>query len=266
MIDADSLWLLTTLAELRRDASWLGGVEARLHALAESFGQSGEWLIRLALAATLGGIIGAEREMRGHAAGFRTFMLVCAGASLVMIVSISFAYGDWTEAAIYPVTDRLQVDPGRIAYGVMTGVGFLGAGTIVHQRNRVQGLTTAAGIWAVAALGLAVGFGLYIVSLGATITLLLTLLALSPIRRQFPTLQTRRLKIRLANSADQIDAVRRLVGEYCPRVSEIGFRRDRRGERATIDLRVRFVRAEQLETLRRRLMSSDGFELLEIRP
>jgi len=116
-------------------------------------------LCRLLLAALLGGLIGFERETGGKPAGMRTHALVCLGSALFMIISVSspeFASGTRT------------VDPGRIAAGVVTGVGFLGAGTILRAGGSVRGLTTAASVWTVAAIGLAVGVGYYMTAAVAT--------------------------------------------------------------------------------------------------
>ena len=111
-------------------------------------------VINLTLAFLFGGIIGFLREAEGKTAGLRTHILVCVGSALLMMLSS------------YMLTLSSLADPGRIAAGVVTGIGFLGAGTIiVTGRNRVKGLTTAAGLWATACIGLAIGIGiLYILS------------------------------------------------------------------------------------------------------
>src|SRR3954471_8155702 len=101
-----------------------------------------EHVLRLLLAATAGGLIGIERELRGRQAGFRTNLLVCLGSALVMIVSVNFAIHRW-QAQSANQGININIDPARIAYGVMTGVGFLGAGTIVQHRGSIRGLTTA---------------------------------------------------------------------------------------------------------------------------
>ena len=121
---------------------------------------------RLVLAAVLGGIVGFEREASGKPAGFRTNLLICLGAALITEVSIEVARdaslpGGWRS------------DPGRIAAQIVSGIGFLGAGTIMQTRGSVIGLTTAATMWVVAGIGIAVGAGAYAIALaGAVITLL----------------------------------------------------------------------------------------------
>ncbi len=114
-----------------------------------------EMILRLLLGALFGGIIGFERQVHGRPAGFRTHMLVCLALVLLMIVSENYYFLIETDASY------LRIDPARIAMGAITGVGFLGAGVIVKTGVTVQGLTTAASIWMVSAIGLAVGSGLY---------------------------------------------------------------------------------------------------------
>lgn len=129
-----------------------------------------EFLLRLLLAAVLGGLIGLEREYRAKEAGFRTHFLVAMGSALFMIVS---AYG-FTDA----MSDELQRwDVSRIAAQVVSGIGFIGAGTIIFRKteNVVVGLTTAAGLWVTAAIGLACGGGMYILSIGSTLMVLVGL-------------------------------------------------------------------------------------------
>lgn len=125
-----------------------------------------EIALRIFLALIMGGLIGLEREVLNRPAGFRTHILVCVGAALIMMVS---AYG-FTD-----FLGRFEMDPARIAAQVVTGVGFLGAGTIIQQRGNIQGLTTAASIWVVSGIGLAVGIGFYE---GAVFTMFFVLISL----------------------------------------------------------------------------------------
>jgi putative Mg2+ transporter-C (MgtC) family protein len=119
-------------------------------------------LVRIVLAVVLGGIIGLEREKKGRSAGLRTHILVCTGSSLIMLVSLYIF-------EIYQ--GKVAVDPSRIAAGVVTGIGFLGAGTIMASNEGVRGLTTAASIWVSSAIGLAVGCGFFSAAvIGTTVT------------------------------------------------------------------------------------------------
>lgn len=134
----------------------------------------GEILLRLVLAVVLGGVVGYERETHNRPAGFRTHILVCVGATLIMLVS---AYGFVGNLA--SIGDG--VDPSRIAAQVVTGVGFLGAGTIMRQGNIIRGLTTAASLWVVSGIGLAVGIGFYAGAIIATFMVLVSLLLMGEV-------------------------------------------------------------------------------------
>ena len=135
---------------------------------------SAELLLRLALAAALGGAIGAERELRDREAGFRTHLLVAVGAALFTLVS-AHAWTDWR----FSTPAGVVFDPTRIAAQIVTGIGFIGAGAIIRQGLSIRGLTTAATLWAVAAIGMAAGAGYYE---AAVITTALVLVSLGPLR------------------------------------------------------------------------------------
>jgi putative Mg2+ transporter-C (MgtC) family protein len=138
-----------------------------------------EIAIRLAVAAILGSIIGSERQKHEWAAGLRTHMLVCVGSALIMLVSM-FGFRDVVN---HP---GIILDPSRVAAQVVSGIGFLGAGTILFLRGEiVRGLTTAAGLWTVAAIGLAVGGGLYFAAGTTTVIVFVILAALKPLETRF---------------------------------------------------------------------------------
>lgn len=133
-----------------------------------------ETVFRLLLGAILGGIIGFEREIHGRAAGLRTQLIVCVAAVLIMIVSENY------YLYIKHIDPALRIDPTRIASGAIIGVGFIGAGVIIKSGFTIRGLTTAASIWVVSAIGLAIGAGLYFEGL---FTFLITIFALVILRR-----------------------------------------------------------------------------------
>lgn len=166
-----------------------------------------EVALRLFLSVLLGGLVGFERESHNRPAGFRTHILVCAGSALIMLVS---AYG-------FPanLTAGYAVDPGRIAAQVVTGVGFLGAGTIIRHRGSIRGLTTAASIWVVSGIGLAIGIGFYPGALLGTLLVLLSLFVLGRIERAI--LSHRRLKHLWVRAVDQpglMGRVAALLGDF----------------------------------------------------
>jgi len=136
-----------------------------------------ELIGRLALSALLGSFIGFERERLAWAAGLRTHMLVAVGSTLVMIVS-AYGFADVTGPGI-------SLDPSRMAAQVVSGIGFLGAGAILARGEVVRGLTTAASVWSVAGIGLAVGGGLVIPAVAATAIILVILAGIKPLERRF---------------------------------------------------------------------------------
>lgn len=131
-----------------------------------------DFVLRLLVAGVLGTVIGLEREYRAKEAGYRTHFLVSLGSALIMIVS-QYGFQDILQE------DSVSLDPSRVAAQVVSGIGFIGAGTIILQKQIVRGLTTAAGIWATAGIGLAVGAGMYAISIAATLLTLVGLELLS---------------------------------------------------------------------------------------
>jgi putative Mg2+ transporter-C (MgtC) family protein len=128
-------------------------------------------IIRLITSVVLSGLIGLERQIHRRSAGLRTHILVCLGSCLIMLTSL-YVFD------IY--RDKAPLDPARIAAGVITGIGFLGAGAIIREKAEIKGLTTAASLWVVAGVGLAVGVGFYS---AAIVTALLALIVLFFLRR-----------------------------------------------------------------------------------
>ena len=169
-------------------------------------------LLRLILAAILGGAVGIEREISGKPAGFRTNLLICVGAALLMELSIGVA------ALADPLTTN--ADPARIAAQIVSGIGFLGAGTIIQARGGVVGLTTAATLWVVAAIGMAVGARAYVEAVGTTVLVMIALLLLGRVeslllrRREEQTIQ-----VVLTPGPDRVQRTQAIL-------AEAGFRTD----------------------------------------
>lgn len=171
-------------------------------------------LLRLGLALALGALVGFEREWRNHEAGIRTNALVALGSCLFTLIS-AFGFSDLLTLS------HTQIDPTRIASYVVAGIGFLGAGSIFLSRgtNRVKGLTTAAAVWLVAAIGMACGAGLLLIAVATTVLALVVLIALHSIERlllprQFSHIQ--HLRLETTSSAGQV------LGQVCDALSHIG--------------------------------------------
>ena len=140
-----------------------------------------EFILRLFAAALCGGLIGLERGYRAKDAGFRTHFLVALGSGLFMVIS-QFGFED-----VLKLPYNIRLDPSRVAAQVVSGIGFIGAGTIIFQKHVVRGLTTAAGLWVTAAIGMACGAGMYALAGAATIMVLLCLETLNWLMQRFGT-------------------------------------------------------------------------------
>lgn len=213
-----------------------------------------EILLRLVLAAVLGAVIGADRERREWAAGLRTHMLVCVGSALAIIVS---AYG-FSHALENP---RVVLDPSRVAAQVVSGIGFLGAGTILFMQREqvVRGLTTAAGLWSVASIGLAAGAGLYAAAAMTTAIIWIILVLLKPLQRRLFTRGNLRPRL-LLNLGDNgaVAAVEAAVAaQRLPLFKMVLHCRTDADDELTLIFE-RAVRAEQMTVLTDTLRAMEG--------
>jgi putative Mg2+ transporter-C (MgtC) family protein len=235
--------------------------DLRISEWAAQIGWPLEGLLRLVLAAVAGGLVGLEREVRGRQAGFRTNMLVCLGSALVMIVSTRFASHAWGHSPNVNIT----VDPARIAYGVMTGVGFLGAGTIIQHRGTIRGLTTAAGLWCVAAVGLSIGFGMYLLSAGATLLIVVALSAMDYFERLLPKARHRMVTLRTTYTADCIAEAVARFRKAGLNVRDASFERTRDLRDVDIHLQIAFMDAQQYYDLERQMGTDEKYQLVATR-
>ncbi|NEW09133.1 MgtC/SapB family protein [Paenibacillus sp. SYP-B3998] len=163
--------------------------------------------IRLLLALFLGGLIGFEREVSSHAAGLRTHILVCVGSALVMLLSM---YG--FSAFVNEVNVRL--DPSRLAAQVISGIGFLGAGTIMFNGRSITGLTTAASLWVVAGIGLAIGAGFYYPAILSCFMVLISLWILNKVEHKyFSGKKVRIIKIQATDQPGTLGLITTLLGK-----------------------------------------------------
>lgn len=188
-------------------------------------------LSRLVLAVLLGGMVGWERESNSRPAGFRTNILVCLGSALIMIVSLKF-YGLFEAAR--------SNDPGRIAAQVVSGIGFLGAGTIIREGFAVKGLTTAAGLWAIAGVGLAVGAGFYFSAISATVLIIMTLTILSFIEKKITQgSREKNLRIKAYDQPGEIGKIGSVLGDHNVHILDLSIDHIRNEPNIYINLRVR---------------------------
>lgn len=177
---------------------------------------------KLLAAAVLGGILGWERERRGRPAGLRTHILVCIGVALMMIVS-EYMFEKYNTLGADSI---MRVDPARIAAQVVTGIGFLGAGTIMRFRTMVRGLTTAASLWTVAGIGLAVGSGCYLPAILTTILALIALLLLPLFEREIKRDKYKTLRLSISGTEFSLTPLLDMLKKNSMVLQHYGFERD----------------------------------------
>ncbi len=167
----------------------------------------GELLLRILLGTLLGGVIGFERDLHGRPAGLRTHSIVALASATFMVVSTQFTY--WQH---YKESDLVRVDTSRIAASVVSGIGFLGAGAILRTGITIRGLTTAAGLWLVSAIGMAAGGGMYVVAAFATLLGLVTLTLLRRLEDRGEPIARQRISVLLDEKSLPIGTITEALG------------------------------------------------------
>lgn len=181
-------------------------------------------IVRLLLGTLLGGIIGFERQTHGRPAGFRTHLLVCVASVLIMIVSEYYHFLSLNDPSY------VRIDPARLAAGAITGVGFLGAGVIVKTGVTVQGLTTAACLWIVSAIGLSIGSGLYVAGVLGFVITYFSLWTLRMVEKKMARLDYKFVKVVMKGKGDE-EAVAAVITRNGAHISRMNYERDlERGE------------------------------------
>jgi putative Mg2+ transporter-C (MgtC) family protein len=239
----------------------IDGWDARKNAWANTLGSPRERYVRLMLAPIAGGLIGLEREFRGRQAGFRTNILVCLGSAMAMIVSTEFARRAWPHGG----NVNINIDPARIAYGVMTGVGFLGAGTILHNKGTVRGLTTAAAMWCVAAIGLAAGVGMYLMTILAALLVVGALWLLDYVEGMLPKVRYRTVTIR---RKWQVGLIAQTIARFEAanlKVVDASFERTDDLNEADINLKIAFMNKREYYSFERKLEGDTDYQLMATR-
>ncbi|HNO80161.1 MAG TPA: MgtC/SapB family protein [Phycisphaerae bacterium] len=220
-----------------------------------------QWIAigRLLLCVLIGGAVGLEREYHGRAAGFRTHILVCLGCCVVMLGSTHFVrlYSHLGEDTV------VRLDPARLAYGVLTGIGFLGAGVIMKTDWSVHGLTTAASLWIVAALGLTTGLGMYVVAgVGAALSLF-TLTAMRQVGHLVQSHHYRRVSITLSDP-DELDRWRSAIESGGATILRVSLDHQKQDNRVIAEYELRFRRDWNVEEVYDLVKRSGEFIRVEI--
>jgi putative Mg2+ transporter-C (MgtC) family protein len=197
-----------------------------------------EMIVRLLLGAFFGGVIGYERQAHGRAAGFRTNLIVCLSTVLIMEVSLYYHHLSTYDPSF------VRVDPSRIAQGAITGMGFLGAGVIIKLGPTVQGLTTAATLWMVAVLGLALGSGMYEIATAGFGVTLFALVLMGYLESLIPWTAFRTLTI-VADTHTDEDRIRDVLAEHHASVHHANYERDTDKAEMTIRYTIHLRRAKR---------------------
>jgi putative Mg2+ transporter-C (MgtC) family protein len=219
-------------------------------------------IIRLLAAVLAGALIGFERSFRGRPAGFRTHTLVCLASASLMLVTVY--EWQWVQAR---TSEMIRLDPTRMAQGIMTGIGFLGAGVIFKEGITVRGLTTAASIWITAAIGILLGIGLYFPAVITTVLVLFALSAFRWVESQMPTQSYARLDIMFAKDAAMTeDDLRQALEAQGFSVSRLHYRLTGEGTRLEYRTMLHTADAENYNRLSRTLLSNSQVVEFRISP
>ena len=216
-------------------------------------------VVRVLAALVVGAAIGFERTFHGRPAGFRTHSLVCLSSSLLMLVTVY--QNEWMT--VVPI-DAIRTDPTRMAQGIMTGIGFLGAGVIFKEGLTVRGLTTAASIWITAAIGVLIGVGFHFAATLGAVATIAVLSAFRFLERRLPTEFYAHHTLVFARGAVMAEAdLRRLVGEYGFSIANLSYRLSDGGKLFEYGMVIRSRDRRNAEALSQRLCQLP--EVLEFR-
>lgn len=213
---------------------------------------TGEMILRLVVSVLLGAAVGYERERDNQPAGLRTHMILVLGACLAMILSINIGSEHGT-------------DPARLAAQVIAGIGFLGAGAILRYGFNVKGLTTAATLWTMAIVGMAVGYGYYLISVVTTALMLIILSVVNIIEHRFiRTNVVRTITIESHGGTGQIRTIRKAINQLAERIINFSVQRNIKGDRIRIQVVAELDRNEKLEHLVETLSNLEGVRAVKI--
>ena len=220
-----------------------------------------EIIFRLVLASILGGFIGLEREIHGREAGVRTYLLVSLGSALIMVISeyLFFKYGGNLPGDIF------KVDPGRIAAQAITGIGFLGAGVIIRYKDSIRGLTTAACMWVVCAIGLAIGSGYYLFGSVTSAITVLSLIGLKIFERRLRKDWYKEMVIVSKDLEGQFDRIQKIIDKYNFKIISFGLRKDLEKKEMIVNFRLRLHTVHPSRDLFQEVFEMEGVKRVDLR-
>ena len=204
--------------------------------------------IKLFLAFLLGGILGVERQRHGRAAGLRTHILVCLASTALVSISTVISL-QW------PVSENVRIDPTRLAAGIMTGMGFICAGTIIRSRTYIRGLTTSASVWLTAALGIIIGLGVYDLALKTAMLSFLVLIGLNKIDNLIWTEKFVVLTISVSPADDLLEELKAVCLVKGAKIVDVHFSRNKKTANTIYKIHLKFSREVNGENLTQKLLN-----------
>jgi putative Mg2+ transporter-C (MgtC) family protein len=218
-----------------------------------------DFFCRLLLAAILGGAVGLEREVHGRPAGIRTYLILSLGTALLMVLSeyLLVAYHD-------KFPGLAQGDPGRIAGQAITGIGFLGAGVIIRYKDSIRGLTTAACVWLVCSVGLAVGAGFYLVGIVVTFITIVALNWLKAWERRLKKDWFEDLAVLSVDLPGQIVRIQDLIARHGFEIISYGLKRDAQNKELEANFQVRMRAVQPNREILQDLLELDGVKMVNL--
>ena len=220
-----------------------------------------EIIFRLVLASMLGGFIGLEREIHGREAGVRTYLLVSLGSALIMVVSeyLFFKYEGRIPGEFF------RVDPGRIAAQAITGMGFLGAGVILRYKDTIRGLTTAASMWVVCAVGLAIGSGYYHFSSTVSGITILSLVGVKVFEKKLSKDWYQEMVIVSEDVEAQFSRIQEVIDKHKFKVISFGLKKDLEKKEMTVTYRLRLRAVQPDRNMLKEVFEIKGVRCVEIK-
>lgn len=209
-------------------------------------------IIRLAVSLVLGALVGYERERDSQPAGLRTHMILTLGACLAMVLSVN-------------ISAIRNTDPTRLAAQVISGIGFLGAGAILRYGLNIKGLTTATSLWTMAVVGLAVGYGYYLIGIVTTVMMLVTLTVINIIEKRFiRNVSVHSIVIEIKDSGTTLRQVRKVMAESAEQIRTFGIRRSLKNDQLRLESIAKIPKGERLEKLVATISHIEGVRSIKI--
>ena len=220
-----------------------------------------EIIFRLILAALLGGAVGLEREVHGRPAGVRTYLLLSLGSALIMVIS-EYLFHKY-RGGVPGIS--LQVDPGRIAAQAITGIGFLGAGVIIRNRDTIRGLTTAACVWVVCAVGLTIGAGFYLYGGTVAVITVLSLVGLKPLEKRLRRDWYQEMAVVSTDLPGQVERIQEIIDRYGLKVVNSGLSKDLEKQEVTMTFLLRQRTVQPQRQALQEVFALEGIKRVDVK-